>query len=248
MCNNLFKDRRILYIVLVCIIASILSLSIVYAALSTILDINGSAEISAANWNIYLNNIQLNSNSVTSNIPIINDSRTVSFSTTLSKPGDFYEFTVDVVNAGSIDALIEKIEVICDITAEQKKYINMDSEDINKRFDYKYYDVNKFKYVRSGLLYEFNINSIYNNTLFSNIGASIPLKISFLGSVNSNIEIKTKDYGINNLIVEAYLNINVKCYTTMPLGSKIHEISINELIFVDIIKGEIPNYYISDVK
>ena len=154
------------------------------------------------------------------------------------KFNDYLIYDIDKVNEYT-DCVSEKIN---------NEIFLLEHEDINRRFDYKYYDDDKFKYVRSGLLYEFNVNSIYNNTLFSNIGASIPLKISFLGSVNSNIEIKTKDYGINNLIVEAYLNINVKCYTTMPLGSKIHEISINELIFVDIIKGEIPNYYISDVK
>ena len=165
------------------------------------------------------------------------------------KFNDYLIYDIDSSN-NNISYDIDKVNEYTDCVSEKinNEIFLLEHEDINRRFDYKYYDDDKFKYVRSGLLYEFNVNSIYNNTLFSNIGASIPLKISFLGSVNSNIEIKTKDYGINNLIVEAYLNINVKCYTTMPLGSKIHEISIKELIFVDIIKGEIPNYYISDVK
>ena len=165
------------------------------------------------------------------------------------KFNDYLIYDIDSSN-NNISYDIDKVNEYTDCVSEKinNEIFLLEHEDINRRFDYKYHDDDKFKYVRSGLLYEFNVNSIYNNTLFSNIGASIPLKISFLGSVNSNIEIKTKDYGINNLIVEAYLNINVKCYTTMPLGSKIHEISINELIFVDIIKGEIPNYYISDVK
>ncbi len=124
----------------------------------------------------------------------------------------------------------------------------LENEKIENKYDYKYYDKNKYKYIREGLLYEFNLNTINNNILFGNLGASIPIKISFLGSVNSNIEIKSKDYGINNIIIEAYLNINVKSYSTMPVSSKIHDVSINELVFVDIINGKVPNYIISSAK
>ena len=71
--NFLYIDRKTLYIVLGIILVSILSLSIVYAALFTTLNIDGNAEVSAANWDIYLDNVQLNSNSVTSNLPTISN-------------------------------------------------------------------------------------------------------------------------------------------------------------------------------
>ena len=64
--NNLrTTDRKTLYIILAIVIASVLTLTVVYAALSTTLNINGQAEISAANWDIYLDNVQLNNNSAT---------------------------------------------------------------------------------------------------------------------------------------------------------------------------------------
>ena len=46
------------------------------------------------------------------------------FTTTLNMPGDFYEFTVDVVNSGSIDAMIEKVTKTPELTADQAKYLN----------------------------------------------------------------------------------------------------------------------------
>ena len=145
---------------------------------------------------------------------------------------------------------IDKVNEYTDFVSEKinEELYNLENEYIDNKYDYKYYDKNKYKYIRKGLLYEFSFNSINNNILFGNLGASIPIKISFLGSVNSNIEIVSKDYGINNIIIEAYLNISVKSYTTMPVGSNIKDVSIKELVFVDIINGNVPNYIISSVK
>lgn len=145
---------------------------------------------------------------------------------------------------------IDKVNEYTDYVSEKinEELYNLENEYIDNKYDYKYYDKNKYKYIRKGLLYEFSFNSINNNILFGNLGASIPIKISFLGSVNSNIEIVSKDYGINNIIIEAYLNISVKSYTTMPVGSNIKDVSIKELVFVDIINGNVPNYIISSVK
>lgn len=145
---------------------------------------------------------------------------------------------------------IDKVNEYTDFVSEKinEELFNLENEYIDNKYDYKYYDKNKYKYIRKGLLYEFSFNNINNNILFGNLGASIPIKISFLGSVNSSIEIVTKDYGINNVIVEAYLDISVKSYTTMPVGSNIKDVSIKELVFVDIINGKVPNYIISGVK
>ena len=145
---------------------------------------------------------------------------------------------------------IDKGNEYTDFVSEKinEELYNLENEYIDNKYDYKYYDKNKYKYIRKGLLYEFSFNSINNNILFGNLGASIPIKISFLGSVNSNIEIVSKDYGINNIIIEAYLNISVKSYTTMPVGSNIKDVSTKELVFVDIINGNVPNYIISSVK
>ena len=123
--NNFFRrDRKTLYIILSIVIVSVLALTVVYAALSTTLNINGNAEVTAASWDIYLNNIQLNSSSATTAPPTITNKTTASFSTTLSKPGDFYEFTIDVVNNGTIDAMIDSVTKTPELTTEQAKYLN----------------------------------------------------------------------------------------------------------------------------
>ena len=86
-----------------------LCLGIGYAALSTNLSINGTAHVDNATWNIYWDNVQVTTGSVTAQTPTISNQTTVSYEITLHQPGDFYEFTVDVVNSGTIDGMISSI-------------------------------------------------------------------------------------------------------------------------------------------
>ena len=122
--NILSTDRKALYIVLGIVMISVLTLTVVYAALSTTLNINGNAEVTAASWDIHLANVQLNSSSATTTAPTITNSTTATFSTTLTKPGDFYEFTIDVVNDGTIDAMIDGVTKTPTLTTAQAKYLN----------------------------------------------------------------------------------------------------------------------------
>ena len=93
------------------LILLVVCLGIGYSYLNTELNINGTANINSANWSVYWNNVQVESGSVTASTPTIDsDKTTVSYTVTLEKPGDYYEFTVDAVNAGTIDAMIETID------------------------------------------------------------------------------------------------------------------------------------------
>ena len=116
------KNRKILFLILCFIVILIFTLTIAYAALSTILTIQGNADIVASNWDIHLDNPVVKKGSTTMETPVI-DGNSLSFNTTLSKPGDFFEFTVDVVNDGSIDAMIESVVKTPELTVDQAKYL-----------------------------------------------------------------------------------------------------------------------------
>ena len=117
------KDRKFLITTLSLAIICIFTLTIAYSALSAVLTIQGNARVSAADWDIYLNNPRVTNGSATTNIPVIKTSNTLEFETTLNMPGDFYEFVVDVVNAGDIDAMIENVVKNPELTTEQAKFL-----------------------------------------------------------------------------------------------------------------------------
>ena len=92
----------------------ILGLGIGYAYINSDLNINGTAQVNSANWDVHWANIQVTNGSVSgTNVvtaPTISNSTTVNYSVILNTPGDYYEFTVDAVNGGSIDAMIDTID------------------------------------------------------------------------------------------------------------------------------------------
>ena len=121
--KNLIKDRKTLSLVLCLVLVCVFTLTIAYSALSAVLTIQGNARVSASDWDIYFNNPRVTNGSATTDVPIIRTSSTLEFSTTLNMPGDFYEFVVDVVNAGDIDAMIENVVKTPDLTEEQAKFL-----------------------------------------------------------------------------------------------------------------------------
>ena len=59
-------------------------LTVAYAALNAVLEITGSAEVSAADWDIRLENPIVTSGSVNNNLPVISGNKEASFTATLN--------------------------------------------------------------------------------------------------------------------------------------------------------------------
>ena len=122
--NKVFINRKTLYVILCIILISVFSLTIAYAALSTVLTINGNAQVSSASWDVCFKNIKVNSGSVSATkTPTIVNSKTIDFSVELNQPGEFYKFSVDIANQGTVDAMIENIIKSPELTEEQAKYL-----------------------------------------------------------------------------------------------------------------------------
>ena len=107
------------------------------------------------------------------------------------------------------------------------------------------YNRNKYKNVKRGYLCEISFNSLLNSSIFANVGPTIPIKLTYIGNINVNIELKTKEYGINNVIVEVIAVIDVVNQVSMPITTKKYNMVIKEPIAVDIVRGKVPYYYYS---
>ncbi len=100
----------------------IFAMGIGYAAISTTLEIDGTSDIDSASWDVHFANVQVTTGSVAATTPAISNNTSVSFSANLANPGDFYEFTVDVVNEGTLDAKLDGIEILPVLTQAQQNY------------------------------------------------------------------------------------------------------------------------------
>ena len=101
------NKKKLNYMIL---IIMILVISIGYAVLSTNLNIIGTGTINNPTWDIHWENVSVKTGSVSASTPTIDTAKTtVNYSVTLSIPGDYYEFTVDAVNSGTIDGMVSVV-------------------------------------------------------------------------------------------------------------------------------------------
>ena len=109
--RNKKKNKKMLLLLL------LLAISVGFAALATTLKINGSTNITKQTWDIYWDNASIVPTTNLENADITKaaqtktgDVTTLEWTVNLNLPGDYYEFTVDAVNNGSIDAMITEID------------------------------------------------------------------------------------------------------------------------------------------
>ena len=105
------KNKRRNKILILAIL--VLTISIGFAVLSTTLKINGISIIGKNSWNIYWDNIEVTNGSVTpTTAAYIKDAKKteIEYAVRFDLPGEFYEFTVDAVNAGTLDGIITEID------------------------------------------------------------------------------------------------------------------------------------------
>ena len=102
--KKISNKRRLYFVIL---FSLILSIGLGYAYLQSVLTFSGTTKISKNNWDIHFENLTSTDNT---KVSITNDT-TVTLNVTLN-PGDSFEYTVDAVNNGSIDAKIGSITPI----------------------------------------------------------------------------------------------------------------------------------------
>ena len=115
------KNQKLLIITIL-----VLIISIGFAYLTTTLEIQTIAGVRGNTWKIYFDNVEIyQGEDLATKLPTTSSTDTLDleFSATLKEPGDKFKFFVDVVNAGSLNAMLNIVKVN-DLTTEQKEYLN----------------------------------------------------------------------------------------------------------------------------
>ena len=97
--------------------------------------------------------------------------------------------------------------------------------------------------VKKGIIGELPIGLVTQNALLSNLGPSIPTAIHFVGSVNSNLYSEMNHYGINNVMVQTFMKVEVKVQVLLPLAIQEVPITVEIPIAIKMIQGKVPTYY-----
>lgn len=125
----------------------------------------------------------------------------------------------------------------------QKELLELDDGYIDDFFVSDRMRKSRFNKIKKGIICDVSLGSIRNSSMFANVGPMIPIKLVFMSQVKTDVDVKIKEYGINNVMVEIYLIVKVREVISMPITSDSREIIVKEPISIDIVRGSIPNYY-----
>ena len=194
------KGRKTKAVAIVALIVAVLGLTVAFAALSTTLTINGTAQVNTATWDIHFEDL---SSAVTTGdaseltpptIGVGEESKPNThigdFEIQLTKPGDSVAYTFDVKNNGTIDATLGTLTLgtpqctsIAEPTVENDATIVCD----NLKFELTYTDG--------------GTPVAQNDTLNKGETKNLTLKVSFDGD-----ELPTDDVSIDGLDVTMIYN------------------------------------------
>lgn len=118
--KNRKKNKVLMLLVL------LMAVTLGYALLSTTLKINGTAGIKKNTWSIHWDPTSYQQSlggNATANTPAYsNENTNITYGVNLELPGDYYEFTIDAVNDGTIAGAIDEIEHTVSYTIGGQEY------------------------------------------------------------------------------------------------------------------------------
>ena len=101
----------------------------------------------------------------------------------------------------------------------------------------------RLTYLEDGIVCDMPIGVLLGNSLLVNLSPSIPIRFSFIGTVNSNMITNVKEYGFNNALIEVGIEVTIKLRITMPHSTEDVLITTTVNLATQIVQGNVPLYY-----
>ena len=125
---------------------------------------------------------------------------------------------------------------------------NMDIayEVLNKEMELLYLNINairleEYKMDSNGLYY-LPVGLVNDSFVLHNFGFKIPCVINFIHDMDIGFKTKVKNYGVNNLLVELYVSIDIKSIIMVPNSYKVFSNSYEVLVASKVVMGRVPMY------
>ena len=193
--NN--KTITIIFLLLVLVIG------IGYAYLTSNLSITGATAVTGNTWDIHFANVQVTTGSVTASTPAtinLSDNTKINYAVQLEKPGDYYEFTVDMVNAGTLPGKVTLIE-LNGITSTVEDVIDYSIVYTNKNTPVAVNDIlnaNYSKNITVRVYYNEDIEE--EDLLTSNVNLNLKLDVTFNQAAENEMIIDYLYYTLNSYV------------------------------------------------
>lgn len=138
-----------------------------------------------------------------------------------------------------VNTVLNKITIYVQNYLEQLESGGIDELELSSTI-LSSYDLEKLK---KGIIYEIPSGIVFNNSLVSNLGPKIPVKINLNGDVVTDINTEVNSYGINNALIKVSANVKVYMQVIIPFKTKEIVVESNIPIVMKLVEGTVPSYY-----
>ncbi|KGP91657.1 sporulation protein [Pontibacillus chungwhensis BH030062] len=165
---------------------------------------------------------------------------------------DLVQYTYDdqgnVVSAGFNSAAINK--VTRDTLFRVNQYLTRlgEGEDPDPGISYDV-DIDKSEETNTDIVQDkrtiarIPLGQATGNTLLSNLGPEIPVHFTYIGNVKADAIKEEKEYGINMLVVDIDLRVEVNLQVLLPFSTKMITVNTEVPIAHNVIIGKVPDFY-----
>lgn len=108
--------------------------------------------------------------------------------------------------------------------------------------DHVEYDVNQLD-EGDGIVFFVPLGQAINVPLLGNLGPKIPIRFHIIGNVNSTVDTKISEFGINNAYVEVGIHLRVNVQIIVPFASKSSTVEQHIPVAIGLIRGTVPHIY-----
>lgn len=99
------------------------------------------------------------------------------------------------------------------------------------------------RYLKGGVVCEIPLGVLLGNSLIVNSSSVIPIRFSFIGTVDSHLKTKVTPYGINNALIEIVAEVTITEQITMPHTTKKVPLTSEVTLVIELIQGKVPSFY-----
>lgn len=94
-----------------------------------------------------------------------------------------------------------------------------------------------------GVIASVPMGMLTNNPFFASLGPKMKIRYQTLSHVSSTIKKDVKNYGINHMMVGLTVVVTIKVMVLVPFYKEEHVQNISFPLTLEIIEGEVPNWY-----
>ena len=94
-----------------------------------------------------------------------------------------------------------------------------------------------------GIIERIPMGVLTKNAILANFGPEIPIRLRYVGDVNSNVTTKITPYGINNAMVEVGVHLEMTAQIILPFVTEKMVLECDIPLAIKMVQGSVPTYY-----